>query len=1229
MLNLLCAQSVVSQIVIGTPSLSFSQACASAGFNTYSVSFTFFPTGNLQAGNSFLLEMSDAAGNFSTATVVKTLNNTTSPVATSFQLPTNTAGEGYKLRVRSTAPVAVSPSSVSFPAYYAIHNQPFSINNNTGSVTVCEGSQYTLQVDTDGTAASPLFYPHLKYKWYRNFAEIAGQTGPSLPITAAGNYYVIVDYGSCIMNSYSNIVEISLVSGFELNINSSDGSDIICSGSFKTLTASHQNASYNYQWYRENVAINGATSASYDATLEGTYKLTISVGSCLFESNAVFLELVDLEVGLNTAPVETLIPGLTLQIQGITNAESPTFQWKKNNVDIPGANSDRYTVSDAGNYSLAVTETQGCVASKTASTAVVFPNGYEVVIVPSENYQPCVSTAVDLSINQFNAFTVNGMVDLRNSSAGYGYQWFKNNVAISGANMPQITLAQPTSGTYHLEITLSAQVEPIKSNTLHLVLGGSDPVVINQIGAYCGLTTSVRFESNYTSAGNTYQWYKNEVPIGGETSASYTTSQEGSYHVVVGHNSCSLTSNSIVLSATSGTITLNHPAVALLLPGEEKNITTTTSLSQPTYQWFRNNSSIVGATSSSYIATADGSYTVKAIQGVGCALEAEGTLSLVYPDRINLAIKTGSGYQNCVSNTTTLTVDSFEAESSLGNKTLDPSNPAFSYQWFLNGVAIPGATGNSLPLSNATHNGNYQLRVSLPGFGTVSSNSLAVALALTTPVITAQGSLCDGNSVPIMSSETSPNYGYQWYKNGVLIASATEPILTASESGSYHLVLTQNTCSKTSNTLHLNEQSIAASLNVTAEEIIMPGQVKRLSVTTNAALPTYQWYRNNTIIAGATDSSYEASLLGTYKVEVTQNEGCVLTQIASATLIYPDSFAVTIAPNSGYSPCSSADTVLRIVGFNAQTGSETISIINNNYGYTYQWYKDGVLVLSSEQQTLSITSLAGNGIYELRVVIPNFNLIVSNAVTIVLGLPIRVEITPEFSAICAINGSTRMTSNVSHPDYTYRWFTNTSNLPIGNQPQITITTAGDYYLEVEYMGCVYRSTTASIRTIDASMISLSEGDTFELFDGATKTVTATGGDSYQWFLGTDLVGTGTTYTVLQPGSYTLKARIGNCDIEKPFLVQLKTNNSIVIPNFVSINNDGRNDYWELPEKYTNKESIEIVIYASSGKVLFRTRKYQNNWPNENYTFSKTDPVVYYTISENDVILKRGTITIIE
>lgn len=1220
-----------SQIVIGTPTLGFTQACASAGFNTYNVSFTFFPTNNVLPGNNFIVELSDATGGFANATIVKTLTSTTSPVNTNFQLPTNTAGQGYKVRVRSTAPVATSPASVSFPAYYAIHNQPFSINNNTGTITACEGSNVTLQIDNTGTSASPLFYPGLTYKWYRNFAEVPGATGPTLNVTQSGNYYVIVDYGSCVMNSYSNVVTVNTIAGFELTINTTDGGDIICEGSSKTLVSSNQNSGFTYQWYLNNTAIAGATSATYNATLEGTYKLIINAGTCVFESDELFLELQNLEVTLDVNATELLIPGEQLVINSINNGVNPTFQWKKNGVAISGATSSSLTVTQAGLYTLVVTQTQGCSFVEEVSVQVVYPTSFDIVIDSTGDYQPCVSTETDLNIVLFNANTSTSSFSILNNNYNYTYQWFKNNQPIAGATTTVLPVNQTLgSGNYHLVVTLPNITNPVISNTITITIGTTSSPVLTQTGSYCNSSSTVTLSSNYTGSQYQYQWYRNTIAINGATNATLNTNQAGTYHLIVTNLGCSLTSNNLVLQAATGTITIANPANDVILPGEQKILTTTTSLNQPTYQWYRNNSLITGATSSSYTATQDGVYKVIATEvGSGCTLTAEASVSLVYPTGFVLTISVNSGYQNCVSNTASLSINSFVAQTTQGNVNMNVSNTSYIYQWLLNSNSVSGANNTLYTVSNASQNGSYSLQVTLPNYGVVTSNNVSVALAIQTPTITSQGSLCGGNSVLLSSSESNATYTYNWYKNGVLIPNSNQSTYSAAEIGNYYLTLSNSSCSATSNTLNLQESTFTVSLNVPSTDVIIPGQTKVLEVTTNADQPTYQWYRNNTIITGATSSTYSATLFGTYKVIVTQTQGCVATQEAVVNLIYPDSFVVVISPSANYTECTSTETELQITTFNAITSIGTFSILNNDFGYTYQWYKNNALVNSSGQNTHQVTSLTANGSYELRIIIPDFNIVTSNSVSIKLGLDLNLSIEAEAQSICENGGSTTINSTITSTNYTLNWFKAGSNQSIGNQSNLTVTAAGDYYLQVVHNDCTYISNTVTISTINEDAITLSEPENINVFEGSSTIVTASGGDSYQWFFNNQLVGVGSSYGVSEEGVYTLIALIGNCEIIKSITVTITINNSIVVPNFVSINNDGRNDFWSIPAKYTNKEDVEIIIYSSNGKVLFRTRNYTNNWPDSSFTYSKKDPVVYYTISENDVITKKGSITIIE
>ena len=106
-----------AQIVISKPNLGFSQACASDTFNSYNVTFTFSPEGDITSGNQFIIELSDETGDFTSAEVIFTSaagSVTTTPATLYFSFPTTVSGEGYRLRIKSTAPAATStpPPSV-------------------------------------------------------------------------------------------------------------------------------------------------------------------------------------------------------------------------------------------------------------------------------------------------------------------------------------------------------------------------------------------------------------------------------------------------------------------------------------------------------------------------------------------------------------------------------------------------------------------------------------------------------------------------------------------------------------------------------------------------------------------------------------------------------------------------------------------------------------------------------------------------------------------------------------------------------------------------------------------------------------------------------------------------------------------------------------------------------------------------------------------------------------
>ncbi|GAL69053.1 gliding motility-associated C-terminal domain-containing protein [Jejuia pallidilutea] len=368
-----------AQVVISKPNLGFTQACASSTFNNYNVTFSFSPSGNLQPTNTFIVEMSDADGSFSNATVVHTTNAgsvATSPATISFSIPTATSGEGYKIRVKSTAPAATSSASNAFAAYYKIQDSPFSINNLIETGVYCTGGSYLLTIDNPGDAMndSPLQYQNLTFNWYKETSPTTSvfvASGESLEVSTPGVYFVETNYGTCTSNSFSNRVTVSeAASGTtSSSISSSLGNPYCSVNGPTTLSAIN---GIGYQWFKDGERIDGATSQMYQTNEAGTYAVNINLENCT-ASASIDLVNTDFTSEINVEDINILDSGETLLVNVATTAVSPVFQWYVNNTLIVDATTSNYEVSQQGNYTVKITQTEGCNASQEINFVVNEP----------------------------------------------------------------------------------------------------------------------------------------------------------------------------------------------------------------------------------------------------------------------------------------------------------------------------------------------------------------------------------------------------------------------------------------------------------------------------------------------------------------------------------------------------------------------------------------------------------------------------------------------------------------------------------------------------------------------------------------------------------------------------------------------------------------------------------------------------------------------------------------
>lgn len=206
-----------------------------------------------------------------------------------------------------------------------------------GTVTICTGASVVLSAST-GTGFT--------YQWKNNGVDINGATSPTLTVNTAGSYSVYMT--SPCGNATSNVVTVN--SATVSAVISPSGTATICAGQVFHLSVT-SNPIYTYQWYRNNVAINGAVNPSCNVTSAGTYYAIASLnGICPVTTANLVLTVINNPTPTITASGPTTICNGQNVVLSTNSWPGVVYQWTKNSVDITGETGASYTANTAGGY---------------------------------------------------------------------------------------------------------------------------------------------------------------------------------------------------------------------------------------------------------------------------------------------------------------------------------------------------------------------------------------------------------------------------------------------------------------------------------------------------------------------------------------------------------------------------------------------------------------------------------------------------------------------------------------------------------------------------------------------------------------------------------------------------------------------------------------------------------------------------------------------------------------
>lgn len=278
-----------------------------------------------------------------------------------------------------------------------------------------------------------------------------------------------------------------------------------------------------------------------------------------------------------------------------------------------------------------------------------------------------------------------------------------------------------------------------------------------------------------------------------------------------------------------------------------------------------------------------------------------------------------------------------------------------TYQWKKNGVNI----GDNLPTLNASATGQYSVVVSKGNCAIMAAPVNVSVIPASITIAVTDTIACNGDSI-LLQAPLLSGVNYQWKKEGINTGTNTYQFY-ARQNGNYTVELSGGNCQNSSSTVRLSFVTLNPVITANSNTLLCQGQNVTLG-STNTSSATYQWRKNNELIANATTLSLTTSDGGNYTIEHKLGQ-CVAKS---------NSIAVTITTLRAPAPTVTNRTICEGQKLNAANSLQAVATtctgtLTKNYSYTGNTIGYDGDVQTGDNPSVNITDLGTYVVNKVKV----------------------------------------------------------------------------------------------------------------------------------------------------------------------------------------------------------------------------------------------------------------------